>query len=55
MTKKNPSTLFYIFYSYTFSPLPIIIKDSLSLEKPIYRSEPLPLVKAPKTPLAIST
>ena len=55
ITRKNPSTLFYIFYSYTFSPLPIIIEDSLSLEKPVYRLEPLLSVKIPKTPLAIST
>ena len=55
ITRKNPSTLFYIFYSYTFSPSPIVIKDSLSLEKPVRRLEPLPLVKALETPLAIST
>ena len=54
ITRKNPSTLFYIFYSYTFSPLPIIIENSLSLEKPIYRLELLPSIKAPETPLAIS-
>ena len=41
--------------SYPFTPLPIVIKDSLSLEKPIYYLEPPPLLKGPITPLALST
>ena len=55
MTRKNPFTLFYIFYNYAFYPLLIIIEDSLSLEKPIYYLEPLLSVKALETSPAIST